>query len=246
MINNGSHKPANSQWVLIVTDNASFGRDLTTHWQTQHEVPEFTTVSSEGSEFIGIEKFPPLDGYDLAVTGKIPKEHLHSVLHRTRHVPAVLVWTPPGVAPSDLREEFPNTLPLRECASMVESTVAVGVALLLRTEYQKRVACTEGLAGDDKIHAALGRYMVESRPNLNNALTSILGTAELMELGNFRSGERVREDVKTIHMMALRIQSMLQHFSVVEAELKLKESKVKAGPKLLDYALLADPQGPMQ
>ena len=242
MTNSGSAKP-NTQWVLIVTDNASFGRDLSTHWQMQHEVPEFTTVSSEGSEFIGIEKFAALDGYDLALIGKVSKEHLHSVLHRTRNVPAVLVWTPPGVAPSDLREEFPNTLPLRECASMVESTVSVGVALLLRTQYQKKVACTHTLATDDKIHAALGRYMVESRPNLNNALTSILGTAELMEIGNFRSADRVRDDVKTIHMMALRIQSMLQHFSVVEAEMKLKQ---RDGSKLLDYALLADPQGPLQ
>src|ERR1051326_3930255 len=77
--------------------------------------------------------------------------------------------------------------------------------------------------------AALGRYMLECRHNFNNALTSVLGTAELLAESALQPVDEVRDQVRTIHMMALRMQSLMQRFSAIEAEIKLAEWKRSKG-----------------
>ena len=65
--------------------------------------------------------------------------------------------------------------------------------------------------------------MVEMRHGFNNAMTSLLGNAELllMEPGVFSA--RVREQLKTIRAMAMRMNQMMQRFNSLEAELQIVE-----------------------
>jgi signal transduction histidine kinase len=69
-----------------------------------------------------------------------------------------------------------------------------------------------------KCHATLGQYIIDMRHNMNNALTSVLGNAELLllEPGAFSAG--VRSQLDTIRNMALRLHEILQRFSSLEKE----------------------------
>jgi len=68
--------------------------------------------------------------------------------------------------------------------------------------------------------ATLGRYVVEMRHNLNNALTSVLGNAELLLLDETKFTSNERKQVDTIRLMALRMHETLQRFSSLEKELR--------------------------
>ena len=71
------------------------------------------------------------------------------------------------------------------------------------------------------------------RHTMNNALTSVLGNAELLllEPGAFSAG--VRSQIDTIRNMALRLHEILQRFSSLEKELTFVE-KQAAKEKLSD------------
>ena len=84
-----------------------------------------------------------------------------------------------------------------------------------------RVTCTE---------AMLGRYMMDMRHNVNNALTSVLGNAELLLLEPGLPAN-VQAEADTIRNMALRLHEVFQRFSSLEKELSVaaRESDKKPG-----------------
>jgi signal transduction histidine kinase len=71
--------------------------------------------------------------------------------------------------------------------------------------------------------AMLGRYMLDMRHNLNNALTSILGNSELLLLEPGSLSANARSQIDTIRNMALRMHEVMQRFSSIEKELNLSE-----------------------
>ena len=68
--------------------------------------------------------------------------------------------------------------------------------------------------------ATLGRYMSEMRHNTNNALTSILGNAELLLLEPGLPAS-VLAQADTIRNMALRLHEIFQRFSSIEKEISV-------------------------
>jgi signal transduction histidine kinase len=81
--------------------------------------------------------------------------------------------------------------------------------------------------------AALGRYMLEVRHTLNNALTSVLGNSELLLLEGTLSDEATAQ-IETIKTMAVRIHEIFQRFTSLEKELNAvakqeqRKSRMKA------------------
>ncbi len=71
--------------------------------------------------------------------------------------------------------------------------------------------------------AALGRYMLEMRHGLNNALTSVLGNSELLLLEPGDLPPTMISQLGTIRNMALRIHETVQRFSSLEKELTFVE-----------------------
>jgi signal transduction histidine kinase len=61
--------------------------------------------------------------------------------------------------------------------------------------------------------------MLDMRHSLNNALTSVLGNSELLLLEPGTLSSDVRDQIDTIHTMALRMHEILQRFSSLEAEM---------------------------
>jgi signal transduction histidine kinase len=73
--------------------------------------------------------------------------------------------------------------------------------------------------------ALLGRYIIEMRHNLNNALTSILGNAELILLEPQSLSSNLKQQVETIHNMGMRVNEILRRFSSLQKEMQLVEKQ---------------------
>jgi hypothetical protein len=58
-----------------------------------------------------------------------------------------------------------------------------------------------------------------------NALTSLLGNADLILLSEEPLPDQCRENVRTIHTMALRLNEIVQRLSSIENEMELSEGK---------------------
>jgi len=105
----------------------------------------------------------------------------------------------------------------------------IGREILRRRHAESRAAEAEKNCAAAQAEATLGRYMVEMRTNVNNALTTVLGNAELLvhEPG-LPSTVRVQADA--IRNMALRLHEVFQRFSSLEKELTVaaRESVMKA------------------
>ena len=239
MIPRSPNAKPDAQWVVIVSDDAHIGRHLVERWQTEREVPEFTSMTSDLWERAavicqddGVQRTPaPILGYDydLAIVAGVSPDNLPRTLRCLPAGTPAIATLPSEVSLRQLRSEYPGVLPLRQTDDTLETVVLAGAELLRRSSYQRRLIALEQSLRNSQTQAALGRYMLECRHNFNNALTSVLGTAELLEESAFHPVEEARDQVKTIHMMALRMQSLMQRFSAIETEMKLVEWKRNKG-----------------
>lgn len=100
--------------------------------------------------------------------------------------------------------------------------IAISSEALRRLEAVVRAQRAERLALENQSCATLGRYMLDMRPNINNALTSVLGNADLLMLDPAVNGD-LREQIQTIHAMALRLNEIMQRFSSLASEVRLNE-----------------------
>jgi len=66
------------------------------------------------------------------------------------------------------------------------------------------------------------------RHSLNNAMTSLLGNAELLLLQPGELSAPSLAQIKTIHTMALRINEVMQRFSSLAAEMQGSENASQA------------------
>src|SRR5205809_310670 len=78
-----------------------------------------------------------------------------------------------------------------------------------------------------KRQATLGRYILEMRHSLNNALTSVLGNSELLLLEPETLSAGARSQIETVRNMALRMHEILQRFSSLEKELTVIEKQTE-------------------
>jgi signal transduction histidine kinase len=75
--------------------------------------------------------------------------------------------------------------------------------------------------------AALGRYMLDVRHTLNNALTSVLGNSELLLLEPGSLSVASRSQIETVRNMAVRMHEILQRFSSIEKEFNAVEQQAE-------------------
>jgi hypothetical protein len=96
----------------------------------------------------------------------------------------------------------------------------IGREILRRGQAEFRNREADKVSSGARAEATLGRYMVEMRTNVNNALTTMLGNAELLA---HESGlpASVHLQAETIRDMALRLHEIFQRFSSLEKELAI-------------------------
>ena len=114
--------------------------------------------------------------------------------------------------------------------------------MLVATEALRRIEAlriprhAEFNAARNENHATLGRYMIDMKHNFNNALTSMLGNAELLLLEPGQLSQQSLAQIKTIHSMALRINEIMQRFSSLAGEMREAENASQAETQDLSAA----------
>jgi signal transduction histidine kinase len=206
--------------VLIYSDDAEFSRVVVNRWKMERSVPAFTVVGSAAADGIGF------GAYDLAIVGGIRSDVLRATLKRleSSNRPVLVVAKDAPMA-QVVRDNFARFVVLRDYLGWVDAVVPLGCEALRRAEITERARRAEDKAASNERYATLGRYMLEMRHGVNNALTSVLGNAELllMEPGAFSA--ETREQINTIHNMAMRIHEIVHRFSSLETELSFAEKQ---------------------
>ncbi len=209
--------------VLILTDDGEFARLLSACWQTERQLPGISVLTSD--LWKGGESFTP----DLIVMGPLKDEKLSSVLQSIEPGTAIIICEASEHKDfAALRKRYPRLLqvPLREDWTQV--VLLLAGESLRRTEALKIARQAERNAAMNANQAVLGRYMIDMKHNVNNALTSLLGNAELLLLEPGQLSAQSLAQIKTIHTMALRINEIVQRFSSLATEMRDAETASQA------------------
>lgn len=204
--------------VLIISDEPEFARTVMARWHAERSEPAFTLMSSD------LWNGPNDAHYDVAIVGPVRSGRLTPILKSldTPSRPTVCV-VEDGNYLRILHDMHPRVLAVRQIEGWVDAVVAVVTEGIRRVEAQIRAKKAEGVAAQNQQYATLGRYMLEMRHNLNNALTSVLGNAELVMMQAEGVPHAMKDQLETIRAMSLRIHEIMQRFSSLEAEMQFSE-----------------------
>jgi signal transduction histidine kinase len=223
--------PVDTATVLIISDEADFSRRVTARWQMERMVPTFTLLSGElWPRFV-------LDAFDVAIVGELRRELLSVVLeplHSTGQ-PVFCVCRNASVAQL-VRERWPRVAILQRADSSpqphwLETLVLAASEAVHRARSESRARSAEASCAVLERQATLGRYMLEMRHSLNNAITSVLGNSDLLLLEPGSLSAQARAQIETIRNMTLRIHEIMQRFSSLEKEMNVvaQQAETDAG-----------------
>jgi signal transduction histidine kinase len=200
--------------VLIISDQADFSRSVTARWQMERNVPTFTLLSGELWPRFAV------DSFDVAIVGDLRRDLLSVVLEPLHSAgqPIFCVCRDANTA-KIIRERWPRIAILRPSEHWLETLVLSANEAVHRARAENRARMAELACATLDRQATLGRYMVEMRHNLNNALTSVLGNSDLLLLEPGSHSAQTRSQIETIRNMTLRIHEIMQRFSSLEKEM---------------------------
>lgn len=201
--------------VLIISDEVEFSRAITARWQMERRVPTFTVLSGD--------LWPrSVDYFTVAIVGPVRRELLSVVLEPLHSTPQPLFCVCEDDATLQLvRERWPRTAMMRREENWVNGLVLAAVEAVLRAEAEGRARAFENSGAVLEREATLGRYVLEMRHGLNNALTSLLGNSDLLLIEPGSLSAQARGQIETIRNMTLRINEVMQRFSSLEKELNV-------------------------
>jgi hypothetical protein len=130
---------------------------------------------------------------------------------------------------ADVVKRHPHFTTIAQRGDWVEQITKSVAESLGRTETAEQEETTHREAAHENHRlAALGRYMLEVRPTWNNALTSVLGNADLLLLDPHTLPAEPRDQIEAIQSMALRLNEIMQRFSSLDAEMRSSETASQA------------------
>ena len=227
---------SNRPTVLILASDPAFAREITAHW------PQDPAPHGNGPEFIvldeGFSRGLKGSNYDLAIADTSCYERRkqnkkdendpsknkdrndqNQVLNRALAVagkPAIVIHSDPA---RDFYNLHGAVIELhREPGVWPAMAGLIGREILRRRQAESHAREAGKLCAAAQSEATLGRYMLEMRTNVNNALTTVLGNAELLVLEPGLPAT-VLAQADTIRNMALRLHEVFQRFSSLEKEL---------------------------
>lgn len=209
--------------ALILTDDPEFARLLTGCWQMERQLPGLSVVTSD------LWKEGDSTAWDLIVIGPLKDQRPADLLASISPGSAIILCAPSDPKElSTLRKRYPRLLhvPLREDWTQV--VLLVAGESLRRTEALRLAKQAEQRAVKNANDAILGRYMTDMKHSVNNAMTSLLGNAELLLLEPGELSAQSLAQIKTIHTMALRINEIMQRFSSLASEMREGETPSQA------------------
>jgi len=209
--------------ILILTDDSEFACLLSSCWRAERRSPKLTVLESHASKALDSED------YDLIVIGPAIDTNISGILGALPPAVAAIFCTPSDSREiHQLRSRYPNLLhvPLRD--EWTKTLVLVASESLRRAAAVRDARHAMSRAAQSERDAILGRYMLEMKHTVNNALTSILGNAELLLLEPGQLSAQSLQQVKTVHQMSLRIHEVMQRFSSLASEIRDAETASQA------------------
>ncbi len=207
--------------VLIISDDPEFARTLAGRWQAERHVPEITLASSD--------VWRPGGGpdCDLVIVGPVRAADPSSVLRAASIAAGTPIVTLSGEEKdfAALASSFSNLIVVQQHDGWAATLIVVAMEVLRRVDAVNRAQRAERLALTSQRHATLGRYMLEMRPSINNALTSVLGNADLLMIDPGPISADSREQLRAIQTMALRLNEIIQRFSSLATEMWAGETE---------------------
>jgi signal transduction histidine kinase len=201
--------------VLVISDDVGFSRKLTARWQAERHAPTFTILSGD--------LWPrTVEDFAVAIVGPLRRELLSVIiepLHATSQ-PLFCVCEDAGAAKL-VRERWPRTAVVRLDENWLDVLILAAGEAVHRAGAEARARAAEQKCAALERQAMLGRYMLEMRHGLNNALTSLLGNSDLLLLEPGSLSAQVRGQIETIRNMTLRIHEVMQRFSSLEKEMNV-------------------------
>jgi His Kinase A (phospho-acceptor) domain len=223
--------PRHNRPVLVVSDDPNFVLGIRERWQG--DAPELRIVGSNACVGCNPEAF------QFVVVGGMQPRVCGEVLaaFRPGNVPVIVIGSEGPLFGLGERHAS-KVLMLPSFPGWQDLLVALGGEVACRADALARARRSEMTNEVLLCDAALGRYVIEMRHNLNNALTSVLGNAELLLLDEAKFSENERKQIDTIRLMALRMHETLQRFSSLEKELRATgESRQDAGSERVQQDL---------
>jgi len=206
--------------VLIISDDPEFARTLAARWQAERQAPEITLVTSD------LWNPSAGTGCELVIIGPVrpgQQQALFAAINAVPSLAAVYLAENEKDIPM-LHVEHPHLAVVARRDGWAETLVLVSTEVLRRVDAVSRAHRAERVAAACQGDAILGRYMLEMRPSVNNALTSVLGNADLLLLEPGQLSRQGREQLQTLHTMALRLNEIMQRFSSLASEMRAGET----------------------
>jgi len=206
--------------VLIISDDADFSRAVMDRWQGEANAPAFTLMRGDICRDIDG------DGFDMAIVGAVRPEGLSAVFNSlgTAGNPVLFVSQQSVQKSGRMR---PGVSVLQQQEGWLDALVLVSMEILRHGQTRARADRAEEAGKALERQAALGRYMLDVRHTLNNALTSVMGNSELLLLEPESFSGTSRSQIETIRNMAVRMHEILQRFSSIEKELNAVEQQAE-------------------
>lgn len=209
--------------VLILTDDSEFARLLCSGWRAERHPPSLTVVSSEVWQARNPQE------PDLIVVGPISADQLSRNLAAIPRSTAVILCSSSDAQEMrKLRLRSPNVLHVALRDDWTQTLLLVADEALRRVAADRQAQHALARAARSERDAILGRYMLEMKHSVNNALTSILGNAELLLLEPGQLTAQSLQQVRTVHQMSLRLHEIMQRFSTLSAEIREAETTSQA------------------
>ncbi len=202
--------------VLIISDDVEFSRRITARWQMERHVPTFTLLSGElWPRFAA-------DVFDVAIVGPLRRDLLSVVLEPLHSTGQPVFCISHDSATMQLvRDRWARVTILRSSELWLETLVLAAAEAAHRSRSETRARALETSCVILQREATLGRYMLEMRHSMNNALTSVLGNSDLLLIEPGSLSAQTRSQIETIRNMTLRIHEIMQRFSSLEKEMNV-------------------------
>lgn len=206
----------NRPTVVVVTDEPEFSATIARRWLAERNVPSFTLAESTSSNEFRNGQF------DLAIVGGVSLQTLDPVLDLLKASRKPLIHVSRSTCCA--QREVISVPEIQEWPDLV---VTLGTQIFERARAEEETSLFAQKNAQLEHQAALGRYMLDVRHNLNNALTSMLGNADLLLLDAGSLPLAQRTQIETIHNMAMRLNEIMQRFSSLQKEMQLVEQQSK-------------------
>ena len=204
--------------ILVVSNDSKFVKTLTARGREERDSPAITAVSAE------VSRQASPTGYELVVVGPLRAgSALHTSLTPAQDSVVCVVGEMESL--KKIRAQQGDWLLLPEYPGWTKIIFSLAKEASRRRAAETRAREAELSNLSEKRFGVLGKSLLEARPGMINALTSLLGNADLILLSDEEIPVDCREHVRTIHRMALRLNEVVQRFTSLENELELSERK---------------------